>query len=69
MTDSLNKRKHCHPERPEKIEDFRSESKDLRTDLTANIIQMRRFFDSADAPLRMTDLEDCTFFRIAESYR
>ena len=31
------------------------ESKDLRTDLTANVIIMRRFFDSVlRTPLRMT---------------
>ena len=35
----------------------RRESKDLRTDLTANVIKMRRFFDFAlRAPLRMTYL-------------
>ena len=33
-----------------------SESKDLRTDLTANVKEVRRFFDSAYAPLRMTYL-------------
>ena len=32
----------------------RSESKDLGTNLTANINEMRRSFDSAGAPLRMT---------------
>ena len=49
----------CHPERTKKIADFRRESKDLRINLTANVIQMRRFFDSADAPLRMTSLGIC----------
>ena len=34
----------------------RRESKDLRTDLTAQVPSVRRFFDSADAPLRMTNL-------------
>ena len=46
----------CHPERPEEIADYRRESKDLRTDLTAHDPSVRRFFDSAAAPLRMTDL-------------
>jgi len=32
----------------------RSESKDLGTDLTANVIVMRRFLDFANAPLGMT---------------
>ena len=59
MNDRMHKVAKCHPERLEKIEDFRKESKDLRTDLIANVIQMRRFFDFADAPLRMTDL--CVF--------
>ena len=59
----------CHPERPKIIVDFRRESKDLRTDLTAMIIGVRRFFDSADAPLRMTDLGDCASFRLADSSR
>ena len=58
----------CQPERLKKIEDFRRESKDLRTTSTANIIQMRRFFDSADAPLRMTDLVDCAFFQLKEGF-
>ena len=40
----------------------RRESKDLRTDLPVNVIKVRRFFDSADAPLRMTELGDCAFF-------
>ena len=31
-----------------------SESKDLGTDLTANVIIMRRFLDFANAPLGMT---------------
>ena len=34
----------------------RSEPKDPGTDSTANVYQMRRFFDSANAPLRMTYL-------------
>ena len=38
--------KVCHPERLKKIEDFQKESKDLRTDLTAYVPVMRRFFDS-----------------------
>ena len=33
-----------------------SESKDLRIDYGAEVPEVRRFFDSADAPLRMTDL-------------
>ena len=32
----------------------RRESKDLRTDFTANVIQMRRFLDFANAALGMT---------------
>ena len=36
----------CHPERPEKIEDFRRESKDLRTNLTVKVTLVRRSFDS-----------------------
>ena len=51
----------CHPERPKKIEDFQRETKDLRTDLSAYVPSVRRFFDSADAPLRMTDLRHCAF--------
>ena len=34
--------RYCHPERPKKITDFRRESKDLRTDLTAYVPSMRR---------------------------
>ena len=44
-----NYHRTCHPEWSE------AESKDLRTDLTANVIQMRRFFDSL-CSLRMTIL-------------
>ena len=44
----------CHPERLKKIADFRRESKDLRTDLTANVPSVRRSFDSLRS-LRMTD--------------
>ena len=33
-----------------------SESKELRIDYGAEVPEVRRFFDSADAPLRMTDL-------------
>ena len=47
-------KKRCHPERLKKIEDFRRESKDLRTDLTANVPSVRRSFDSLRS-LRMTD--------------
>ena len=47
-------KKRCHPERLKKIEDFRRESKDLRTDLTANVLSVRRSFDSLRS-LRMTD--------------
>ena len=43
----------CHPERLKKIADFRKESKDLRTDLTANVPFVRRSFDSLRS-LRMT---------------
>ena len=57
MTDRMCKVTICHPERPRKNEVFRREPKDLPTDLTAVVIWVRRFFDSADAPLRMTDLE------------
>ena len=32
----------------------RRESKDLGTDFTAYVTKVRRFFDSANAPLRMT---------------
>ena len=49
MKDKMINLPICHPERPKKIEDFSRELKDLRTDLTANVTQMRRFFDSADA--------------------
>ena len=56
----------CHPERLEKIEDFRRESKDLRTKLTANVIQVRRFFDSADASLRMTELGAYSYYLYVE---
>ena len=59
MNDSLHKVMVCHPERTKKIADFRRESKDLRTNLTSYVIPMRRFFDSADAPLRMTGLGIC----------
>ena len=59
----------CHPERTKKIVDFRRESKDLRADLTAIVIGVRRFFDSADAPLRMTDLGGYASFPLAESSR
>ena len=34
---------------------------DLRTDLTANVIQVRRFWGFADASLRMTDLDIVRF--------
>ena len=44
-----NHHRTCHPEWSE------AESKDLRTNLTANAIQMRRFFDSLRS-LRMTYL-------------
>ena len=44
----------CHPERLEKIGDFQKESKDLRTDLTANVPSVRGSFDSLRS-LRMTD--------------
>ena len=37
------------------------ESKGLRTDSTANLNEMRRFFDSANTPLRMTYLLRCAF--------
>ena len=37
----------------------RRESKDLRTDLTANLSAVRGFFDSADASLRMTKQGFC----------
>ena len=56
----------CHPERLEKIEDFRRESKDLRTKLTANVIQVRRSFDSADASLRMTELGAYSYYLYVE---
>ena len=62
MVDRMHKVTICHPERPKKIADFRRESKDLRTDLAANVIQLRRFFDSADASLRMTDLRVYAFY-------
>ena len=52
----------CHPERLKKIEVFRKESKELRIDLNVIFPLVRRFFDSADAPLRMTDLLRCAFF-------
>ena len=42
----------------------RSESKDLGTNLTANINEMRRSFDFAGAPLRMT-----TAFLVVMLYR
>ena len=44
----------CHPERLKKIADFRKESKDLRTELTANVPSVRRSFDALRL-LRMTD--------------
>ena len=47
-------KKRCHPERLKKIADFRRESKDLRTDLTANVPVVRRSVDSLRS-LRMTD--------------
>ena len=53
----------CHPERLEKIEDFYRESKDLRTDLTAIEIKVRRFFDVLRL-LRMTDLGLVLFWRL-----
>ena len=43
----------CHPERLKKIADFRKESKDLRTNLTAKVPSVRRSFDSLRS-LRMT---------------
>ena len=43
----------CHPERPKKIADFRRESKDLRTGLTASVHAVRRSFDALRL-LRMT---------------
>ena len=46
----------CHPERLKKIEDFCKESKDLRTDSSASVPQMRRSFDSLRS-LRMTNFE------------
>ena len=45
--------KVCHPERLKKIEDFRRESKDLRTNLTVNVSSVRRSFDALRL-LRMT---------------
>ena len=45
----------CHPERLKKIEDFRKESKDLRTNFTTNVPSVRRSFDSLRS-LRMTYL-------------
>ena len=61
MRDKMEQLPICHPERPKKIEDFRRESKDLRTESTANVNEMRGFFDSADASLRMTSLEPVRF--------
>ena len=49
--------------RPKKIEDFHRESKDLRTDLTAIEIKVRRFFDALRL-LRMTDLGLVLFWRL-----
>ena len=60
MINRVNKRKRCHPERLKKNEVFRRESKDLRTDLTANVWPVRRFFDALRL-LRMTNLSDCAF--------
>ena len=56
----------CHPERLEKIEDFRRESKDLRTDHAAYLSKVRRFFDSADASLRMTELGAYSYYLYVE---
>ena len=53
----------CHPERLKKIKDFHKESKDLRTDPTANVIFVRRFFDALRL-LRMTDLGLVLFWRL-----
>ena len=39
----------------------RSEPKDPGTNSTAEVYHMRRFFDSANAPLRMTDLSIVRF--------
>ena len=62
----------CHPERLKKIADYRKESKDLSADLRAQVPAVRRFFDSADAPLRMTEPCLCAFliclFRIRIVY-
>ena len=69
MNDRMHKITICHPERPKIIADYRRESKDLRTKLRANIRSVRRFFDSADAPLRMTELSVRVFCVLAESSR
>ena len=64
-------KKRCHPERLKKIEDFRRESKDLRTDLTANLPSLRRSFDSI-CSLRMTDFRcvaKTVFCNAPEIYR
>ena len=45
----------CHPERLEKIKDFRKKSKYLRTNLTAKALSVRRSFDLLRS-LRMTYL-------------
>ena len=62
----MHNEKGCHPERPQKIADYRRESKDLLPDLTDTVSSVCRFFDSANAPLRMTDLGGCALFRHAE---
>ena len=46
--------KVCHPERLKKIEDFRRESKDLRTELTANVDGVRRERIATACGLAMT---------------
>ena len=56
----------CHPERLEKIEDFRKESKDLRNNFTANVPSVRRSFDSLRS-LRMTELGSAVKFGRAGS--
>ena len=66
MIDRIHKVTICHPERPKKIADFRRESKDLPPDLTETVSSVCRFFDFADAPLRMTDLSGRALFRHAE---
>ena len=46
---------YCHPERLKKIEDFRKESKDLRTEYLQCSKNVRRSFDSLRS-LRMTNI-------------